>query len=122
MTSVQNVNRILPGSPQWTESLAGIAAGATDRDLNDQNPFDQVSALKRAGFGTLRLPRELGGAGYTVPQLFSSVIDVARADPIVAHIFGSHFWFTEERLRVADEVVSRRWLRKVAEARVIAYV
>jgi alkylation response protein AidB-like acyl-CoA dehydrogenase len=102
MTSVQNVNRILPGSPQWTESLAGIAAGAKDRDLNDENPFDQVSALKRAGFGTLRLPRELGGAGCAVPQLFSSVIDVARADPIVAHTFRTHFWFTEERRRVAE--------------------
>jgi alkylation response protein AidB-like acyl-CoA dehydrogenase len=71
MTTVENINRILPGSPRWTELLAGIAVGAKDRDLNDENPFDQVSALKRAGFGTLRLPRELGGAGYTVPQLFS---------------------------------------------------
>ena len=34
-----------------------------------------------------------------MPQLFSAVIDVARADPIVAHIFRTHFWFTEERLR-----------------------
>ena len=49
MTTVENINRILPGSPQWTELLAGIAAGAKDRDLNDENPFDQVAALKRAG-------------------------------------------------------------------------
>ena len=118
MTTVENINRILPGSPQWTALLAGIAAGAKDRDLNDENPFDQVAALKRAGFGTLRLPTELGGAGYTVPQLFSAVIDVARADPIVAHIFRTHFWFTEERLRVADEAVSQRWLRKVAEGKI----
>jgi alkylation response protein AidB-like acyl-CoA dehydrogenase len=118
MTTVENINRILPGSPQWTELLAGIGAGAKDRDLNDENPFDQVSALKRAGFGTLRLPSELGGAGYTVPQLFSAVIDVARADPIVAHIFRTHFWFTEERLRVAGEETSRRWLRKVAEGKI----
>ncbi len=118
MTTVENINRILPGSPQWTELLAGIAAGAKDRDLNDENPFDQVSALKRAGFGTLRLPPQFGGAGYTVPQLFSAVIDVARADPIVAHIFRTHFWFTEERLRVAGEETSRRWLRKVAEGKI----
>ena len=110
MTTVENSARILPGSPEWTELLNRIGSGAKDRDLNDENPFDQVAALKRAGFGTLRLPTELGGAGLTVPQLFSAVIDVARADPIVAHIFRAHFWFVEERLRSDD----RRWLDKVA--------
>jgi alkylation response protein AidB-like acyl-CoA dehydrogenase len=109
MTTVEHTSRILPGSPEWTELLTRIGAGAKDRDRNDENPFDQVAALKRAGFGTLRVPTELGGAGLTVPQLFSAVIDVARADPIVAHIFRAHFWFVEERLRGDD----RRWLDKV---------
>jgi len=118
MTTVENANRILPGSPEWTELLAGIGAGAKDRDLNDENPFDQVTALKRAGFGTLRLPTELGGAGYTVPQLFSAVIDVARADPIVAHIFRTHFWFTEERLRTPGDPIGQRWLSKVADGKI----
>jgi alkylation response protein AidB-like acyl-CoA dehydrogenase len=118
MTTVENANRILPGSPEWTELLAGIGAGAKDRDLNDENPFDQVTALKRAGFGTLRLPTQLGGAGYTVPQLFSAVIDVARADPIVAHIFRTHFWFTEERLRTSQEPIGQRWLSKVADGKI----
>lgn len=115
MTTVENNPRILPGSPQWDELLGRIAAGAKDRDLNDENPFDQVAALKRAGFGTLRLPHELGGTGLTVPQLFSAVIDVARADPVVAHIFRTHFWFTEERLRTAGDPASLQWLRKVAD-------
>jgi alkylation response protein AidB-like acyl-CoA dehydrogenase len=118
MTTVENTNRILPGSPEWAELLAGIAAGAKDRDLNDENPFDQVSALKRAGFGTLRLPKELGGAGYTVPQLFSAVIDVAHADPIVAHIFRTHFWFTEERLRTPNDAIAQRWLNKIADGKI----
>lgn len=129
MTTTENDARILPGSPQWEELLGRIAAGAQQRDLNDENPFDQVAALKRAGFGTLRLPRDLGGAGITVPQLFSAVIDVARADPVVAHIFRTHFWFTEERLRTLGgqersdrgfgpaEVASLQWLRKVADGK-----
>lgn len=118
MTTVENTNRILPGSPEWTELLGRIGQGAKDRDLNDENPFDQVTALKRAGFGTLRLPVELGGAGYTVPQLFSAVIDVARADPIVAHIFRTHFWFTEERLRTPGDPIGQRWLNKVADGKI----
>jgi alkylation response protein AidB-like acyl-CoA dehydrogenase len=118
MTSVDHVTRILPGSPEWANLLAQIGSGAKDRDLNDENPFDQVAVLKRAGFGTLRLPEHLGGAGFTVPQLFSTVIDVAHADPIVAHIFRTHFWFVEERLRTADDPSSARWLQKVAEGKI----
>jgi alkylation response protein AidB-like acyl-CoA dehydrogenase len=118
MTSVDRVTRTLPGSPEWASLLAQIGTGAKDRDLNDENPFDQVSALKRAGFGTLRLPAHIGGAGLTVPQLFSAVIDVAKADPIVAHIFRTHFWFVEERLRTADDPSSARWLHKVAEGKI----
>ncbi len=117
MTSVDHVTRILPGSPEWADLLTR-SRGAKDRDLNDENPFDQVAALKRAGFGTLRLPAHRGGAGFTVPQLFSAVIDVAHADPIVAHIFRTHFWFVEERLRTADDAGSARWLHKVAEGKI----
>jgi len=84
----------------------------------DSNPFDQVAVLKRAGFGTLRLPGHRGGAGFTVPQLFSTVIAAAHADPIVAHIFRTHFWFVEERLRTADDPSSARRLHKLAEGKI----
>ncbi|MFS0899364.1 acyl-CoA dehydrogenase family protein [Mycolicibacterium litorale] len=117
MTTVENT-RALPGSPEFAVLLAQIAAGAADRDRDDVNPFDQVAALKRAGFGTLRLPEHLGGAGFTVPQLFSAIIDLAAADPTVAHIFRTHFWFVEERLRTADDPASRRWLEKVVEGKI----
>ncbi|MCV7048664.1 acyl-CoA dehydrogenase family protein [Mycobacterium frederiksbergense] len=113
MTTVAHNQRILPGTPEWKELLSGIGSGSRDRDLNDENPFDQVAALKRAGFGTLRLPVQLGGAGLSVPQLFSAVIDVAQADPIVAHIFRAHFWFVEERLRTR----SHRWLDLVSQGK-----
>lgn len=114
----------LPGSAEFDDVLAEIAAGAKDRDLNDENPFDQVAALKRVGFGTLRLPSEFGGPGFDVPQLFSAVVDVARADPIVAHIFRTHFWFVEERLRALHanptDAVSRRWLDEVTAGKLFA--
>jgi alkylation response protein AidB-like acyl-CoA dehydrogenase len=112
------VERILPGSEKFAGLLANIAAGAKDRDLKDENPFEQVDALKRAGFGTLRLPTELGGHGFTVRQQFSTVIDVAQADPIVAHIFRTHFWFVDERLRTVDAPSSQRWLKKVAKGKI----
>jgi alkylation response protein AidB-like acyl-CoA dehydrogenase len=116
-TAVTTVDTTFPGTTAWRDLLSDIAAGAKDRDLEDRNPFDQVAALKAAGFGTLRLPAELGGADYTVPQLFSAVIDVARADPIVAHIFRTHFWFAEERLRTPDDAGAQHWLREVADGK-----
>lgn len=118
MTQATAVDLRLPGTEEFSALLADISAGAKDRDRNDENPFDQVSALKRAGFGVLRLPPELGGAGFSVRELFSTVIDVARADPIVAHIFRTHFWFVEERLRTAGDPGSQRWLREAAAGKI----
>jgi alkylation response protein AidB-like acyl-CoA dehydrogenase len=85
MTSVDDATRILPSSPEWADLRARIGADAKDRDLNDENPFDQVVALKRAGSGALRLPEHLGGAGFAVPQLFSPVIDVGTPVPATAY-------------------------------------
>jgi alkylation response protein AidB-like acyl-CoA dehydrogenase len=118
MTQASAIDLKLPGSDAFTALLATIAAGAKDRDLNDENPFDQVAALKQAGFGALRLPAELGGPGLSVRELFSTVVDVARADPIVAHIFRTHFWFVEERLRTSGDPISQRWLQKVAAGKI----
>ncbi|MBX7456386.1 acyl-CoA dehydrogenase family protein [Mycolicibacterium sp. 3033] len=117
MTSVDHLTALLPDTDDFAALLRDIAAGAADRDRNDENPVEQVAALKRAGFGTLRLPAAFGGPGLTVPQLFSAVIDVARADPIVAHIFRTHFWFVEERLRTATDPVSAGWLSTVAQGK-----
>ena len=124
MTQAPERPTLLPGTAAFDALLAEIADGAKDRDLNDENPFDQVSALKRAGFGRLRLPAEFGGPGLSVRQLFAAVIDVARADPIVAHIFRTHFWFTEERLRTLrvnpTDAVTQRWLREVSDGKLFA--
>ena len=119
MTTLELVDRLLPGTPEFADLLAQIRSGAKDRDLNDENSFDQVNALKQAGFGTLRLPTELGGSNFTVRQLFSTVIDVAAADPIVAQIFRTHFWFVEERLRTLTDPRSRHWLTKGAEGNIV---
>lgn len=122
MTTVEHATVLHPDSSEFADLLAGISAGAKDRDLNDENPFDQVAALKRAGFGRLRLPESLGGLGLTVPQLFSAIIDAGRADPIVAHIFRTHFWFVEERLRsyraTPDDPSVRRWLDLITDGKI----
>ncbi len=60
MTTVEPVNRILPGTPEFADLLAQIRlGGAKDRDLNDENPFfDEV----RAQASRLRYPALAVGA------------------------------------------------------------
>lgn len=105
MTSTATtVGVVVPGSPEYRQLLASIAEGASARDIDDTNPFEQIDALRWAGFGTLRLPKAIGGAGLSVRELFGVIIDLAEADPIVAHILRTHYWFVEERLRGATAV------------------
>jgi alkylation response protein AidB-like acyl-CoA dehydrogenase len=54
-----------------------------------------MQRLKEARLGALRLPRERGGAGFTLVQLFDFVIDLAEADPNVAHAFRNPLNFVE---------------------------
>jgi len=43
MTTVEDVSSTAPGSARWDELLRELATGAKARDLNDENPFDQVA-------------------------------------------------------------------------------
>ncbi|MGC0366061.1 alkylation response protein AidB-like acyl-CoA dehydrogenase [Rhodococcus sp. 27YEA15] len=102
MTStVEQARVVVPGTPEYRQLLASIAEGASARDLADENPFEQIELLRSAGFGALRLPASIGGGGLSIRELFSVIIDLAEADPIVAHILRTHYWFVEEKLRAA---------------------
>ncbi|MBY6412254.1 acyl-CoA dehydrogenase [Rhodococcus sp. BP-252] len=117
------VGVLVPGSTEYRALLATIAEGASRRDLEDQNPFDQIDALRRAGVGALRLPKDIGGGGLTVRELFGVIADIAEADPIVAHILRTHFWFVEERLRQATAVdypgfENDRWIQLILQGKI----
>ena len=114
---------VVPGSAEYRELLASIAEGASARDLDDTNPFDQIDALRSAGFGALRLPTSVGGGGLTIRELFAVIIDVAEADPIVAHILRTHYWFVEERLRQATAAgyqgrENDRWISLILQGKI----
>jgi alkylation response protein AidB-like acyl-CoA dehydrogenase len=46
-----------------------IAEGALERERARKLPYEQIQWLKEAGFGVVRVPREHGGAGATIPEL-----------------------------------------------------
>ncbi len=94
--------------------LDDIAAGAAARDQNRELPHAEVRALVDAGFGALRLPVDLGGAGATIPELATALVELARADSNLAQIFRGHFAFAEDRLVAPDGPARDRWLDRIA--------
>lgn len=79
-------------SPQAlpSEFIARVRAGAGKRDAERILPFDLINEMKRLRFGARRLPTTLGGAGLSLTGVLSEIIDLAAADPNVAHIWRNH--------------------------------
>jgi alkylation response protein AidB-like acyl-CoA dehydrogenase len=106
---------VAPGSSGLRDLLADIAAGTRAREQEDRPPYDVIDLVRDTRLGALRLPVEEGGAGASFREFFAMLIDLAEADPNVAHILRAHFWFVELRLLSTDQRERSRWLGKVAE-------
>lgn len=106
------------GSSAVAELLAEIGAGAAARELADESPFEQVAAVARAGLGALSLPVEEGGQGASIPDLLAFVVDLAEADPVVAHVLRTHYSQVLGFLRIGDPAVRRTWLDEVRAGKV----
>ncbi|EYR63638.1 acyl-CoA dehydrogenase [Actinotalea ferrariae CF5-4] len=94
---------------QLRPTLDRIATGAAHRERTRTLPFEPVVWLRDAGFGALRVPTELGGAGLDLPGLVEVVTEVARVDPNVAHLWRGHFAVVEQALLSEDPARRRRW-------------
>ena len=98
--------------------FARIAAGAVARDAARELPRAEIRELAQTGFGALRLPRDRGGAGLSIPQLAAAWIELATADPNVAQALRGHFAFVEDRLAAVGGP-DERWLDRVASGALI---
>jgi len=92
----------------WAATFDAIAAGERERERTGSAPFAQVRMLAEQGYGRLRLPVELGGAGLSVEEVIELTVDLAAADSNVAHIWRNHLLFVES-VR-ADPELYRPWL------------
>jgi alkylation response protein AidB-like acyl-CoA dehydrogenase len=101
--------------------FARIAEGALEREHQRSLPYEAVGWLRAAGFGALRIPRQWGGIGATLPQFFSLLLELATADSNLAHLFRGHFSFLESRLNHAEDSTRAFWFPKVVAGALIGY-
>lgn len=99
--------------------FARVAEGAADRERDRELPHEQVRALLDAGFGALRVARSAGGSGASLRQLFVLLIELARADSNVAHLFRGHFVYLEHQLTDRDPQVRRFWAAEAVAGRLV---
>ena len=92
-----------------------IAAGALEREQSRSLPFEQVTWLKEAGFGAVRVPVQYGGAGASLPQLFDLLIELAEADSNLPQALRGHFAFVEDRLNAHADVPQDTWFKRFVD-------
>ncbi|GHT88281.1 hypothetical protein AGMMS49543_26230 [Betaproteobacteria bacterium] len=95
-----------------------IAEGAVQREIHRTLAYEEINALRDLGFGTLRVPVELGGLGASVHQLFELLIELGAADSNLSQALRPHWAFVEDQ-RLSDSESSRNWLRIVAGGKLV---
>ncbi|WIK83603.1 acyl-CoA dehydrogenase family protein [Pseudoglutamicibacter albus] len=95
-----------------------IALGASEREAHRVLPFVEIAELNRTGFTVLRVPTEYGGPGVPFSDWVQLLIDLAAADPNIAHQYRSHAGFVET-LRYHDEQTREFWYAKVLAGDVV---
>lgn len=105
------------GTPEFEELLSAIREDANRRRKLPvlEHPFYAIQLIKQTRLGALRLPVEQGGGGATIPELFEALIELAAADPDVAHILRSHFSQVETYLMDVESPERTVWLERIAE-------
>lgn len=96
-----------------------IAAGAIQREQHRELARDAVTLLKKSGFTALRVPREYGGGGVTLPQFFRLLTRLAQADSNLPQIIRAHSGFIEQRLESGDEAARDRWFGVIVKGETI---
>jgi alkylation response protein AidB-like acyl-CoA dehydrogenase len=96
-----------------------IQEGATHRERNRVLPFAEIQWLKGAGFGALRVPKEHGGRGATLPELFALLAELAEADSNLTQALRVHFAYVEDVLNSQDQARRERWFKRIANGDII---
>lgn len=103
----------------WRPLFARIRESAVERDVHHRLPHEEIAWLREAGFPRLRLPRELGGSGATLPELFALLVELGAADTNVVNVLRAHLGFVEDVLNSREAQWRARWLDRLATGTLI---
>jgi alkylation response protein AidB-like acyl-CoA dehydrogenase len=92
-----------------------VGRDAVLRERERRLPYDEVAALREAGFTRVTLPRRFGGEGATPSQLFELLAELARRDPNLAQLLRSHFSFADRALHSPPGARRDRMLALIAD-------
>lgn len=103
-------------SPELERLFVAIAQNAAERRATGQegHPWHSIKLIRQARLGALRLPKEQGGSGLSLRELFQVLIRLAEADPDVAHILRAHYLLTDEFLSAPASALRNERLQRVA--------
>jgi alkylation response protein AidB-like acyl-CoA dehydrogenase len=125
-TTVQNAIWGAPPSRRYDDLAAPfrpvfrrIREGATQRERDRVLPFEQIQWLKNARFGAVRAPKEYGGGGATLPELFALLAELAEADSNLTQALRVHFAYLEDVLNSQDQARRERWFKRIADGDII---
>lgn len=114
------IHSLESAKPDFTDLFTWIRSGAADRDHGRILPFDVIRRIRESRLGALRLPRAIGGFGVSTRELFQVVIELAAADPNVAHILRNHLAFVDRfTLPAGASDAALRWLPDIAAGAIV---
>ena len=96
-----------------------IQEGAIQRECDRILPFEEIQWLKDAGFGAVRAPKEHGGRGATLPELFALLAELAEADSNLTQALRVHFAYAEDVLNSQDQARRERWFKRIAHGDIV---
>ncbi|WP_167133339.1 acyl-CoA dehydrogenase family protein [Paramicrobacterium chengjingii] len=96
-----------------------VALDSYSRERDHLLLREQVTRLVDAGFASLRVPVERGGAGLSIPELARVLTELATADSNLPQIFRGHIAFVEDRLTASESPERDAWLDRFVDGEIV---
>jgi len=99
--------------------FANLREGAISRELERRLPVQELQLLKASGFTAVRVPKEYGGLGVTLPELANLLIELGEADSNLVQALRGHLGFTENLLNSQDEERRKVWFERLVRGETV---
>lgn len=104
---------------RFREVFDAVGAETITRERERRLPYAEIELLRQAGFTTVTLPREYGGAGATHTEFFELLVELARRDSNLAQLFRSHFSFIDRTVLSPPSAQREARLKRVATGAIV---